>query len=189
MTTAKVKLEQEVAEFFAKHHDALTTSKQKALTTMAASKGKATVDSARKAKLPLGRVLDDAVSEYSSHVAEEYTFIDPYGAVMTKQHLIQGLRSGEGIFDDLTRTQHDVRIYKDLAVSTSLVKVKGEYNDQDISGEYWETHTLQRVGSGWQLVASQATQVQKLSALLLKAADCDDAAAVFRDDVSLPGLT
>jgi hypothetical protein len=170
-TTRKVTPEQEVAEFFAKHHDALTASKKKALAALSTEE-KAAIDFA-KGKLPLGRILDDAVNVFGSTVAEEYTFIDPFGAITTKQHLIQGLRTGEGIFDNLTRTQQDVRVFKDVAVSTSLVKVKGDLNDQDISGEYWQTDTLQKVGNSWQLVASQITQVQRISALLLKAADCD----------------
>lgn len=190
MTTAKVKQDQqEVADFFAKYHDTLTTSKQKALSTMAASKGKEGVDSATRANLPLGRILDDAVRDFGAHVAEEYTYIDPFGAVLTKQDLIQGLRSGEGIFDNATRTQEDVRIYDDVAVSTSLLTVKGEFKEQDISGEYWETHTLTQAGNEWQLVASQATQVQKLSELSLKAADCDDVQVALRTDSSLPGLS
>lgn len=173
MTTANAKSEQEVAQFFAKHHDALTTSKKKALAALTASKGKEGIDEARRAKLPLGRILDDAVKEFGAHIAEEYTYIDPFGIIITKPQVIERLRSGEGIFDDLIRRQHNVRVYKDLAVSTSLVKVKGELNNEDVSGEYWETHTLQRVGKDWQLIASQSTEVLRLSALLLKAADCD----------------
>lgn len=173
MATANAKSEQEVAQFFAKYHDALTTSKKKAMSALTASKGREAIEEARKAKLPLGQILDDAVKEYGTHIAEEYTYIDPFGIVITKPQVIQRLRCGDGIFDDLIRRQHNVRIYNDLAVSTSLVKVKGDLGNEDINGEYLETHTLQRVGKDWQLVASQITEVQRLSALVQKVADCD----------------
>ena len=49
-----------------------------------------------------GGLLDKAVEEYSSHLADEYTFVDQWNELVNRTRIIEGLRSGERIFSKIS---------------------------------------------------------------------------------------
>jgi hypothetical protein len=173
MADEKEEVKQEIDEFLTKSHESLVIAKREALAVLTAREGPEAVEAIQRSQLPLGGVLDSVIREYATHIADDYTFVGPYGEVVTKQELLQRLRTGVGIFEDFARTQHDIRVYGELAVSTSLIKVKGEIDGQEVDGQYWETHTMQNHEGRRIFLATQVTRVRELDALLRKALDCD----------------
>lgn len=155
----------EVVKFFTENDKALNAAKIEAQTGLANRQGWTAVKAARQAQLPIGEALDRVVNQYETHLADDYTFIDPYGEVIDKPVYLQQLRSGHAIFDDLTRSQHNIRLYGENAVMTCLVTVTGVLGGRDITGRYSETHTLRRQGESWQLLASQSTLAQPMKVL------------------------
>jgi hypothetical protein len=166
-------IEQEVRAFFTTTHERLLAAKKRAEADLRRRTGAEGVVLAARERKPLGGALDAVVNEYGGHLAPEYTFVDPSGALLNRAQMLDGLRAGAGIFEDFTRTQTNVRVYGNRAVVTSLIKVRGESAGQEVTGQYYETHTLLRNG-GLVLLATQLTRIQEINALVEKLVDACD---------------
>ena len=91
--------------------------------------------------------------------ADDLTFINPGGAVLTKAQRLADIQSGANRFDSLEVSDRTVRVYGDTAVMTSLTTMKGQYGGQDASGQYRVTNVFARRGGGWQIVSLQMTPI------------------------------
>jgi hypothetical protein len=156
----EMQMQREVIEFFTEHHEALKAAKKESQTDLAARVGDEAALAAKKKGMPLGGALDNLIALLDSRIADDYTFIDPYGEIVYKPRLIQRLRSGRAIFDNFIYSQQNVRIYGDMAVMTNLATVHGVLDGREVSGKYFETHTLHKKDTGWQLLASQMNLIQ-----------------------------
>jgi ketosteroid isomerase-like protein len=91
--------------------------------------------------------------------ADDLTFINPGGAMLTKAQRLADIQSGANRFDSLEVSDRTVRVYGDTAVMTSLTTMKGQYGGQDASGQYRVTNVFARRGGGWQIVSLQMTPI------------------------------
>jgi ketosteroid isomerase-like protein len=124
--------------------------------------GKRAAETFKMLKFDSGATADPLASAWemvTPHVADDYTFVDPYGAMAGKDHLETMIKGGTGVFTDFERTEHHVKVYGDTAIYVSLVTLRGQRNGEDVSGQYRETHTLLRREHGWLVIASQMTKV------------------------------
>lgn len=92
-------------------------------------------------------------------LADDYTFTNPFGEVMTKSQTISDLKSGSLKFTDLKTENIQTRVYGDTAVATGNSAVKGQKDGQDISGNYRLTWVLVKHQGRWQPVAAQSTRI------------------------------
>lgn len=169
-------LEKQVTRFFMETHETLSGAKREARAVMTARKGEEAAVRAARERLPLGGALDTALDDYETRLADEYSYIDPFGAHVGKREVMNRLRTGEGIFESFNRTALNVRVVGSVALVTNRVDVKGDLEGQDVSGSYHESHTLVLdENDQWTLVASQLTRIQEPNELFLKAVDCDAA--------------
>lgn len=98
--------------------------------------------------------------------ADDLTFINPGGEMLTKAQRLENVRSGATKFDSIESTDQKVRVYGDTAVVTGHYTIKGQYNTakgqysgQEVGGQYRVTLVGVRRGGQWQVVAIQMTPV------------------------------
>jgi ketosteroid isomerase-like protein len=93
--------------------------------------------------------------------ADDYTFINGAGEILTKDQRLTNLTSGATALDTITLGDGvKVRVYgNDAAVSTSRVTLKGKYSGKAVSGDYQSMTVWVKRPSGWQLVANQITPI------------------------------
>jgi ketosteroid isomerase-like protein len=91
--------------------------------------------------------------------ADDLTYINPGGAMLTKAQRLADIQSGANRFDSLEVSDRTVRVYGDTAVMTSLTTMKGQYGGQDASGQYRVTNVFAKRGGGWQIVSLQMTRI------------------------------
>ena len=93
--------------------------------------------------------------------ADNYTFINGAGEILTKDQRLANLASGATALDTITMgNDMKVRVYgNDAAVSTSRVTLKGKYSGKAVSGDYQSMTVWVKGPSGWRLVANQVTPI------------------------------
>jgi len=90
--------------------------------------------------------------------ADDYTFINGSGQLLTKDQRLANLSSGATSLD-ITMAGMNVRVYGDAAVTTGRVTIKGQYSGKESSGDYQSMTVWAKRGSAWQLVANQLTKI------------------------------
>jgi ketosteroid isomerase-like protein len=112
-------------------------------------------------------LFDELVVSYSKNdaaaptriLAEDFTFTNPFGEVMTKAQRIGEIKPGGIQFDSYTVDDVKVRVYGDTAVVTSLATLSGKRGDQVLAGQYRGTSVFVKKGGTWQVVAAQSTRI------------------------------
>jgi uncharacterized protein (TIGR02246 family) len=92
-------------------------------------------------------------------LANEYTFTNPFGEVLSKSETLAEHQSGKLKFQSFEVDEMNVRVYGDAAVATGEVIVRGQRGGHDVSGRYRATWTLVKDEARWQAVAAQSTRV------------------------------
>ena len=113
------------------------------------------------------QLFDELVMSYSKNdataptriLAEDFTFTNPFGEVMTKEQRIGEIKPGGIQFDSYTVDDVKVRVYGDTAVVTNRTTLSGKRGDQAITGQYRATSVFVKKGGNWQVVASQSTRI------------------------------
>ena len=90
--------------------------------------------------------------------ADDYTFINAAGQLLTKEQRLANLGSGATSLD-ISMGEMNVRVYGDAAVTTGKVTIKGQYSGKESSGDYWSMTVWAKRGNDWQLVANQLTKI------------------------------
>ena len=105
-------------------------------------------------------ILDSNVEELDRLWADDYTFINPQGAIATKAQRLANFSSGNtdvAIID--SEREITTRLYGDMAVVQNLSTLHGKFNgiptDTDLRG----TFVWVRRGGRWQLLTNQLTAV------------------------------
>jgi ketosteroid isomerase-like protein len=93
--------------------------------------------------------------------ADDYTFINASGVVVTKAERLANLKSGA---TNLSTIEMDpdmkIRVYGgDVAVAINRVTLKGQYSGKETSGQFQSSIVFVKMPTGWQLVCNQITPV------------------------------
>jgi ketosteroid isomerase-like protein len=90
--------------------------------------------------------------------ADHYTFVNGAGEVFSKPQRLQNIKTGATSLESVTQgADVKVRTYRDTAVVTSRVTIKGQYSGKEASGRYRSMLVWLKDPSGWQLIANQLT--------------------------------
>jgi ketosteroid isomerase-like protein len=90
--------------------------------------------------------------------ADDYTFVNGAGEMLSKAQRLQNIKSGATSLDSVTQGDDvKVRIYRDTAVVTTRVRIKGQYSGKEAGGQYRSMLVWLKGPSGWQLIANQLT--------------------------------
>jgi ketosteroid isomerase-like protein len=106
-------------------------------------------------------LVDHDVATLTQIWANDYTFINGAGEILTKEQRLANQRSGATSLDTITLSGDvKMRVYgNDAAVATSRVTIKGNYSGKTASGDYQSMSVWVKRPDGWQLVANQLTPI------------------------------
>jgi ketosteroid isomerase-like protein len=93
--------------------------------------------------------------------ADDYTFINASGAVLTKAERLANQKSGATKLGTI-EMQPDVkiRVYgNDVAIAINRVTLKGQYSGKATSGQFQSSIVFVKMPTGWQLVCNQITPI------------------------------
>jgi ketosteroid isomerase-like protein len=93
--------------------------------------------------------------------ADDLTFVNARGELLTKAQRLDNLRTGSTKFDSIDITEEAIRPYGDTAVSTGIATIKGQYSGQEGSGPYRVTIVWDKSHGAWKMVALQMTRIEK----------------------------
>jgi len=105
-------------------------------------------------------IIDADVAELARTWMEDYTFINPQGAIVTRAQRLANLASGNtdvAVIDD--EREITVRGYGDMAVVQNLSTLHGRFNGVPADTDLRGTFVWVRRGGRWQLVTNQLTAV------------------------------
>ena len=93
--------------------------------------------------------------------ADDYTFINASGAVLTKAERLANAKSGATKLGTIESDPNmKIRFYGgDVAIAISRVTIKGQYSGKVTSGQFQSSIVFAKTPSGWQLVSNQITPV------------------------------
>jgi ketosteroid isomerase-like protein len=106
-------------------------------------------------------LVDHDVATLKQIWADDYTFINGAGEILTKDQRLANQTSGATSLDSINLGGDvKVRVYgDDAAISTSRVTIKGKYSGKEASGDYQSMTVWVKRPTGWQLVANQITPI------------------------------
>jgi len=133
--------------------------------------GKEPAPAATEAGMPAG--LADRAAAFSAAVAkrdaaaledfwtDDYTFINPHGALLTKKQRLENLKSGATGVEATARQIEAVHVYGDTAVTASRITLKGRYSGKEAGGEYRMLSVWVNQQGRWRLAANQLTLIAR----------------------------
>lgn len=107
-------------------------------------------------------VLDSDVAALARIWADDYTFINPQGALVTRAERLANFASGNtnvGVIDD--EREITVRVHGDAAMVQNLSTLRGTFSGQPTATDLRGTFVWARQNGRWQLVTNQLTSVAK----------------------------
>jgi ketosteroid isomerase-like protein len=93
--------------------------------------------------------------------ADDLTFINLRGELLSKQDRLENIRSGATAFKSSRLSDKRIRPYGQTAVATFRVTLEAQYSGQEGSGVYGVTTVWAKPKGTWQMVAVQMTRVVK----------------------------
>jgi ketosteroid isomerase-like protein len=94
-------------------------------------------------------------------MADDWSFIDGEGTVVTKAEFLASVKSGEYVFTSAVGDEWKVRVYIDAAVVLNRWTAKEQYKSKEVSGQYRYTDTWIKKAGRWQCVATAGTKITK----------------------------
>jgi ketosteroid isomerase-like protein len=91
-------------------------------------------------------------------LADDFVLITDRGATLTKADLIKEAREKRTIYEhqDVEKGTQKVRIWRDTAVVTALLRIKGTRDQNPFDYKMWSSETYVRTPTGWRYVFGQA---------------------------------
>lgn len=93
--------------------------------------------------------------------ADDYTFVNGAGDVMSKKQRLENIKSGATSLDSITQREVKVRSHQDTGVVTSAVTIQGQYSGKKSGGDYRSMMVWVKMGADWRLIANQLTAINK----------------------------
>jgi hypothetical protein len=94
--------------------------------------------------------------------ADNFTFIDPRGRVLTKAQRLENIRTGATNFKSLHCNEVKTQSFgNDWAVTTCRAILEGQYSGQEGTGDYRCTFFWAKPKGTWQAVGLQMTRIER----------------------------
>jgi ketosteroid isomerase-like protein len=93
-------------------------------------------------------------------LADDFVLVTDRGASLTKADLIKEAQQKRTIYEhqEVEEGTQKVRIWRDTAVITALLKIKGTRDQNPFDYKVWLNETYVRTPTGWRYVFGQASQ-------------------------------
>jgi ketosteroid isomerase-like protein len=106
-------------------------------------------------------IVKSDTSVFDKYVADNGTFTDPGGMLMSKAQTMAMFKSGDLKLESIKIEGMKVQMFGNTAVVTYTTMDKGMYKDKDISGQYRWTDVFVKMSGKWKLVAGQGTPIMQ----------------------------
>jgi len=92
-------------------------------------------------------------------LADDFVFVSDRGASLTKADLIKEAREKRTIYEhqEEEKGTQKVRVWRDTAVVTALLRIKGTRDQNPFDYKVWFSETYVRTATGWRYVFGQAS--------------------------------
>jgi uncharacterized protein (TIGR02246 family) len=94
------------------------------------------------------------------HATDDYTAITGMGDVVTKNQVVQDMRSGKMRYQSIQRRNMTVRTYGNTALVNGEANLSLIRNGQPISGDYRYTRVWVKKDGGWKIASFESTPIQ-----------------------------
>src|SRR5262245_53754774 len=91
-------------------------------------------------------------------LADDWIIIDPDGGIIDKARFLGVIKSGALTHEMMESDDIRVRMYRDTALATGLIKTKGKFMGQDFTTQERATDVFVKQDGRWQCVLSQLTR-------------------------------
>jgi len=110
-------------------------------------------------------LVEADVAALGQILADDFLLIDVMtGSEVTKSALLDVLRSGHVLFDQIERVEYLVRLYGTTAVITGRTEMHGRFDMQPFQASSRYTHVFVDDGLQWRMVSAQGTQTSASAA-------------------------
>jgi ketosteroid isomerase-like protein len=92
-------------------------------------------------------------------LADDYTWTEPTGEVLSKADEIAALRSGESQAESVINDEMKVRVYGDAAVVAGRTTYKATVDGKPYTGQLRWTDTWVKITGRWQCVAGHGSRI------------------------------
>ncbi len=135
-----------------------------AVAVLAQTQAEPTSGSVEQELIKLENSWNDAIVKHDwafldQILADDYTFTEPDGSVVTKAQFLAGMKSGERVISFAVADELKVRVYGDAAVVMGCNTEKGQNKGKDTSGQYQWTDTWVKLAGCWQCVAGHGSRI------------------------------
>jgi ketosteroid isomerase-like protein len=93
--------------------------------------------------------------------ADDLSFVNPQGMLLTKKDRIDNIKSGATELKTADVSEKKIHLYGHTAVATLVVKIDGQYSGKPDSATYRVTTMWAKPKGTWQMVATQMTPIAK----------------------------
>ncbi|HYG99378.1 MAG TPA: nuclear transport factor 2 family protein [Terriglobales bacterium] len=93
--------------------------------------------------------------------ADDYTFINNRGMLLTKAERMQNVKSGATEVPEIEQTEAKVRTFGNTVLVTGRLRLKAKYSGKESSGEYRYSALWVDRNGRWQIAAHQLTPIQQ----------------------------
>jgi ketosteroid isomerase-like protein len=105
-------------------------------------------------------LVEADVAALDEILADDFLLIDVMtGSEVTKSALLDVVRSGHVLFDQIERVDYAVRFYGTTAVITGRTEMQGRFEFQPFQASSRYTHVFVDDGGRWRMVSAQGTQI------------------------------
>lgn len=90
-------------------------------------------------------------------LADDFVLVIGSGKTFTKEDLLQSARNKDFIYEHQEDTEQTVRVWRDTAVVTAKLWLKGTQNGKPFDRTVWFSDTYVRTPGGWRYVFGQSS--------------------------------
>jgi ketosteroid isomerase-like protein len=90
-------------------------------------------------------------------LADDFVLVTGRGQTYAKGDLIRDARTKSSVYEHQEDTEQKVRVWRDTAVVTALLWMKGTTGDKPFDRKLWFSDTYVRTPTGWRYVFGQAS--------------------------------
>jgi len=114
------------------------------------------------------KVQDSLIDAYLRHdyavlnrvLADDYTYIDGDGLVLTKQQILDEFNSGDDRITSYQRQDDKVRVFGDAAILTYRYQIEETYKGHKVGGDLRMTRIFAKREGHWLMIGGQDTRVK-----------------------------
>lgn len=92
--------------------------------------------------------------------ADSLVYFNCQGKALNKAACLAEVASDELMYEEWDSEEVSIRVFGDTAITTSIERVRGQYNDEEIKGQCRLSLVFVKQRGRWQIVLGQETEIK-----------------------------